>query len=93
MTRFKVPVRVSVAPVQTFEKVVTVDADSRAEAARKIGDAITNIIHSPGWRAVGGRVGTLRPDLTFYDTQLDERGLSEWAEGLNEVGEQDTAKP
>lgn len=78
MAKYKVPVRVSVAPVQTYIKIVTVEAGSRKEAAAKICDTISDRISEPGWKSVGGLLGAIRPDHTVYDTYLDELSLEQW---------------
>jgi hypothetical protein len=81
MAKYRVPVRVGVAPVQTYERVVTVEANSRREAREIIlsGRFISDLIDRPGWKPVGGRLETTRPDQTSYETYLDENGLEIWA--------------
>lgn len=86
---YRVPVLVSVAPVQTYRRVVSVEASSPQEAAdlilqyRRPGNSIlSDAIDAPGWRSVGGRLGPIRPDRTTYDTYIDERSLGEWVAAL-----------
>lgn len=83
--KFKVPIRVSVAPVRTFTKTIIVEASSRKEAIDLIrGDMrpgnsiLSDAINSPGWKAVGGRMEPARPDRTSYEAYLDEDALNEW---------------
>lgn len=80
--KYRVPIRVSVAPVQTYERVVTVEAVSRKEAMNIIrsGTRVRELVDTPGWKSVGGRLETTRPDLTTYETYLDERSLEKWAD-------------
>jgi hypothetical protein len=82
--KYRVPVRVSVAPVQTYKRTVVVEAASRAEAARKASAQITDLIDTPGWKPVGGRLDAIRPDLTAYHTYLDEQSLDDWVSGIVE---------
>jgi hypothetical protein len=79
MPKFKVPVCVNVAPVQTYKKTVTIEAKDRKAAALAARKQLGELVDSPGWRPIGGRVGPIRPDLTTYDTYLDELALNEWA--------------
>lgn len=89
MPKFKVPLRVSVAPVQTYAKTITVEAASREEAEKIIRQIIdpgnmvlVDAINSVGWKPVCRRLGQIQPHLTAYDTYLDERALAEWARGF-----------
>ena len=91
---YRVPVLVSVAPVQTYRKVVSVEASSPQEAAdlilqcRRPGNSIlSDAIDAPGWRSVGGRLGPIRPDRTVYDTYFDERSIGEWVAALQPQAE------
>jgi hypothetical protein len=84
---FRVPIMVSVAPVQTYRKTVAVEAVSRQEAAdilrgriRPGNSSLSDAISSGGWKALG-RLGAVKPDRTYYDTYLDERSLDEWVKG------------
>ncbi len=84
--KFKVPIRVSVAPVQTYARVIEVEAASREEARLLImcfkdpGNTIlSDAIGSPGWKSVGGRLGPILPHLTTYDIYLAEDDLEAWA--------------
>jgi hypothetical protein len=78
MPKFRVPVRVGVAPVQSYERFVVVDAADRRAAAIFISENISTLIHRPGWRVVGRRLAAIRPDRTTYDTYLDYHELEEW---------------
>jgi len=82
MTKYRVPVRVSVAPVYTYERFVTIEASSRSEAYRKMMSQIgffEALIHKPGWKPVRPDLdGSVRPHLTTYDTYPDEEHLEEW---------------
>lgn len=86
MPKFRVPIQVSVAPVQTYSKTITVEAASRAEAARIIkghvqygNSVLSDAINSPGWKVVGGRLEPIQPDKTAYDHYLNEEALDSWA--------------
>lgn len=83
--KFRVPIRVSVAPVQTYAKTIEVEAASREEAERIIlervrpgNTVLSDAINAPGWKPVGGRLDPIRPNKTYYDTYLDEEDLAEW---------------
>lgn len=77
MPKFRVPVRVNVAPVQTYEKTRDVFAASRVEAAQMIRDNLLLSLKAGGWKAAG-RLQTLRPERTPYDVYLDEEALDRW---------------
>lgn len=79
MAKYRVPVRIAVAPVQTFQRTIVVEAGSPIEAARLVAGRIGELSHQPGWRAIDGRLGPMRPDKTEYHAYLDEDGLAKWA--------------
>lgn len=85
MPKYRVPIRVSVAPVQTYAKTIEVEASSRKEAANIIAQhgcansVLSDAINSPGWKPVGGRLDPIQPHLTPYDTYLAEDDLATWA--------------